>query len=346
MAILQAVLILLVRQMGRVLNTAFGWATSMLFGQVPQHRRYLLTAIAIISLLWLIVALGIALPEVGAYLLAFVRVPEWVDPNYVRLGMLGGALVLPLLVGLISYFLKNPAQRGKGWFPIMRAIFKGYPYTLGLALTMLAMIVVAPLMKFRDLINYWSVRHIPIVVDAKDYFTVLETMQKSLELRGFPTKRHRASPLLRWPTRVFTFLAGSAADGVVARELAVLRGKDLEILLHPSDLIIRGRSRTVARVFGVLSETMAFTQAHFTWSKEARELENKLNQIWNDDEHTSSLENHEHAEELLQRLRQQLQTVSISSEEWEVLFRELLLIECKVLRRISMHVPHPEHART
>src|SRR3954464_9718970 len=86
MAIIQALLTMLFRQMGRVLNTAFGWATTLLFGQVPEKRQTYLSAIALGSGLWLVVVLGIAFPRLGAFLLAFVPLPEWAS-GWVRLVM-------------------------------------------------------------------------------------------------------------------------------------------------------------------------------------------------------------------------------------------------------------------
>jgi hypothetical protein len=60
MAIIQGLLALLTRSIGRVLNTAFGWATIMLFGKVPQDRQIYLSVVAFGSVAWLIVLLGIA----------------------------------------------------------------------------------------------------------------------------------------------------------------------------------------------------------------------------------------------------------------------------------------------
>ena len=42
MIIVQTVLALLIRSLGRVFNMAFGWATIMLFGRVPQERQIFL----------------------------------------------------------------------------------------------------------------------------------------------------------------------------------------------------------------------------------------------------------------------------------------------------------------
>ena len=39
MAIIQVLLAALARSAGRILNTAVGWATTMIFGRVPEKRQ-------------------------------------------------------------------------------------------------------------------------------------------------------------------------------------------------------------------------------------------------------------------------------------------------------------------
>src|ERR1035437_3253496 len=62
MAILAALFAAVGRQAGRVLTTALGWASALLFGRVPRHKQLLLSLIALGSLLWVVLVLGIILP--------------------------------------------------------------------------------------------------------------------------------------------------------------------------------------------------------------------------------------------------------------------------------------------
>src|SRR3954451_8277535 len=78
MAIVQAVLALIFRSAGKLLNTAFGWATGMLFGKVPQDRQIFLSVIAFGSVAWIVAVLGIIFPSFATFLLAFVPLPAWV----------------------------------------------------------------------------------------------------------------------------------------------------------------------------------------------------------------------------------------------------------------------------
>lgn len=128
------------------------------------------------------------------------------------------------------------------------AVLQGYPYTVGLALTLIMMLIVAPVLKVRDLLKRWTSTHVPIVVEAKDYFDVVGDIQRVLRKGGLETTRARASWLLRWPTKVFTYFAGGAMEDLVADELTVLQSPKIEVLLHPSDLVIRGREEDVNRL--------------------------------------------------------------------------------------------------
>src|ERR1051326_3960615 len=99
MAAIQGILAGILRSAGKVLNTAFGWATVMLFGRVPQDRQIYLSAISFGAVIWIVVIFGIAFPGFGAWLLTMAKPPRWVDRNWIRLAMLACAVVIPPLVG-------------------------------------------------------------------------------------------------------------------------------------------------------------------------------------------------------------------------------------------------------
>src|SRR5687768_7337522 len=88
MVIVQALLAAIFRSAGKLLNTAFGWATVMLFGRVPQDRQIYLSLVSFGSVIWLLTLVGIAFPRIGTFLLSFVPLPEWIDKKWIRLAML------------------------------------------------------------------------------------------------------------------------------------------------------------------------------------------------------------------------------------------------------------------
>src|SRR5438105_6798086 len=100
MAILQAILSLITRSAGRILNAIFGWAVRALFGQASAKEQPFLTGVVAAAAAWPVLLLGIALPKVSALVIAFVpfhnRVPPWI----LRIVWAGLAIVVPVIVGL------------------------------------------------------------------------------------------------------------------------------------------------------------------------------------------------------------------------------------------------------
>lgn len=332
MALIQGLLAAIFRSLGRILNTAFGWATTLLFGKVPAKKQTYLSAASLGSLAWLMAVLGIASPRVAAFLLAFVKLPSWFDDNWVRIVMLVAAVVIPPIVGVLSMLMVDVEDRPAGVGGKIKGVLKGYPYTMGLAVTFLLMMIFAPIMQVQALARRWKTQHIPIVVESEHYLDVLSDVERALEEGEVETRRERATWLLRAPTKILTFFAGSTLASFVASELTTLRADDLEVVLHPSDLIIRGREKRVARVRAILTERLTFTHAYFTYEKEAHEIEDRLHEI-----HEASLERGElgrldrEAHSALQAIERDLAKLELPYEEWETLYREKLQVERTLL---------------
>jgi hypothetical protein len=251
----------------KLLNTIFGWATVTLFGRVPQSRQIFLSIIALGSVLWLAVVLGIAFPDFGTFLLSFVPLPDWVDQTWVRIAMLVAAVLIPAVVGVISLLMLEPKERPRDILGKAKAVLKGYPYTLGLALTLVLMTILVPFVKLRVIMKRWSSQHMPVLVEADDYRRVVDQIERTLDQRGWPTQRQQASWMLRMPTRILTFFASGAIDDLVAKNLTVLQASSLEVVLHPADLVINGKKEDVVHARSAITEQLTFSEAHLTWTK-------------------------------------------------------------------------------
>ena len=323
MAIIQALFAAVTRSAGKLLNTVFAWATVLLFGRVPEDRQIYVSAIAFGSVIWLVAVVGIAFPSLGTLLLSFVPLPDWVDKRWVRLAMFAAVIVIPAVVGGISLLMVDKSERPRGTAAIAKAVVRGYPYAIGLAVTLVMMTVAAPIIKLRTLIKRWTSEHVPVLVEPEDYAEVVEATQRALAEGGFRTSRRRASLLVRAPTRVLTMFARGAVANLVADRMTVLASKDLEVLLHPSDLVISARKGAAARARAVLAERLVFTPAHLTWDKEANEIEDRLVAIWK----ARDAQPARVPRRALDDVRRAVAEMEIPYEEWEVLFREMLLVE-------------------
>jgi hypothetical protein len=322
-AIIQALIAMLTRSAGRLLNTAFSWATVLLFGRVSQDRQIYVSVIAFGSVIWLIVLAGVAFPSVATFLLSFVTVPKWVDKTWIRLAMLVAVVVIPAVIGGVSILMLDKDRRPRRAAAVAMTVLKGYPYTVGLALTLAMMTVFAPILKVRALAKRWTSEHVPMIVDARDYDAVVESLRAALADGGFPTTRGRASWMLRAPTKVLTLFARDAVAGLVADRIAALRSEQLEVVLHPSDLVISGRETAAARARAIVAEHVVFTPAYLTWDKEANELEDRMRAVWSARDTRPSAELRAQLKAIAARLRE----LEVPYEEWEVLFREFLLLE-------------------
>jgi len=332
-AIIQALIAMLTRSAGRLLNTAFSWATILLFGRVSQDRQIYVSLIAFGSVIWLIVLAGVAFPSVATFLLSFVTLPKWIDKTWIRLTMLAAVVIIPAVIGGVSILMLDKDKRPRGVSAIAKAVFKGYPYTVGLALTLAMMTVFAPILKVRALLKRWTTEHVPVIVEPRDYDTVVDAVRAALTEGGFETQKGRASWLLRAPTKVLTLFARGAVAGLVADRVTALRSKQLEVVLHPSDLVISGREAAAARARAIIAENVVFTPAYLTWDKEANELEDRMRAVWRARDARPSSE----LRAELKQVEGRLHELQVPYEEWEVLFREVLLLE-RALREGSRSV--------
>jgi hypothetical protein len=133
-AILASVFGMLGRFAGRILTTTLGWAGTLLFGQVRKDRQVVLAAITFGSVVWMVLLVGVVVPDAGTMLLAFVPVPDFVEPLWVRIAMLAAAIALPIVVGGAILFMLEPADRPSG-MDAPRLVLRGYPLTAALAIT-------------------------------------------------------------------------------------------------------------------------------------------------------------------------------------------------------------------
>jgi hypothetical protein len=328
-AILQVLIALALRSLGRIANTALGWATVLLFGRIPQQRQIIVTTMAFGSVVWLVAIAGIVWPEFGTFLLTFVTLPPWVNYAGIRLAMLAGAAAIPLVVGAAALLLVDPPYRPRGAANIARALLPGYRFTFGMAVTLIITALIAPVMRARTLLRRRTTRHLPVVIHTERYDTVVRELERMLAGADVGTRQVPTSPLISVPTRMLVLLMGGTVAGMATHELATLAGRDVEIIVHPFDIIISGRAQRVTAVQALLTEMLPFTPAYLTWTRDANEIEDRLREVWRDQTaaqgggHAAAAD----AAAALDAIEHTIRHTGVAFEEWEVLFREFLLVE-------------------
>jgi hypothetical protein len=303
------------RQLGRVLTLAFNWATTLLFGRVPQNRQLYLSGMALTALLWPIVLAGIAFPSFATFLLGFITVPDVLKP-WVRLAMLVLAIVLPLVNGALSARLPDEDRRPKGR-ALAATILRGYPNSLALFIVLAWMMVVAPLGQIRALIRRWDAVHVPIAVKPGGYDIVVDDLAGALDRAGIQVQRRRAHWAYELPGKVLAVLGGQSVRTLVPTQLAELVGDGFRMTLHPMDLSLLGRKKTLSHARGAIVRELTFTEAYQTWSKEAQAIEDRLMKA-------------ARGEDDLDAIGTELNERDFDFEEWEILYRLLLQVRLRV----------------
>ena len=325
MAILAPILAFIGQQLGKLVQMALGWASLLLFGRVPQSKSLLLSIVALASLAWLVVVVGIVLPAVGAFLLAAVPAQDFIGESWLRIIMLALAVLLPLGVGVGGYFLIDSADRPKDPGGTLVQVLRGYPYTAVLALVLVVLILIAPIFKLRSIVKRWEDAHIPILVQPGGYETVTRDIESAVDRAGLDLTQVPAPGILEVPSKLLARIGGASVRRLVPDRLFALRGRDLEVTIHPSDVAMAGSKASVARAHAAIASTITFTAAYLTASEESQKVEDLLLKI-SRSESVDAARALQHVDRLLARL-------VVPHEEWEVLYRQRLQVEREIGRR-------------
>jgi hypothetical protein len=321
MAILATVFGMLGRFAGRVLTTTLGWAGTLLFGRVRKDHQVILAAVTFGSVVWAALLVGVIVPDVGTFLLAFVPVPDFIDPLWVRVGMVVAAAVLPLVVGVAILLLLDSADRPKGRDAVA-LVLRGYLVTAALALTLVFLAVVGTVRKARVLAKRWSDAHIPAVVRPGGYERVVRDLEQALDDADLDVAPCDAPKVLAVPGRLLASVAGRYFSSLVPDRLQQLTGPGIEVLIHQSDIAISGGKSEVARARAAIASRLTSSAAYRTTSAEAQTIEERLERLAHDPTHAMAE---------LRWIDDELATIELDADEWEVLYRIRLQVERDLL---------------
>ena len=330
MAILAALFALGSRFVGRVLTTALGWASTMLFGRVPASRQNLLLGITFGSVIWVVLLVGVILPAVGTFLLVLIPKQDVVPESTVRLVMLAAAIVAPAVIGACTLSLLPRGERTPR--DAVSAVLRGYPLTALLALLLVFLAVLAVARKAISLRKGWTDAHVPLVVLPGRYDDVAADLDAAVTAVGLHVEPRLAPAYLSTPARWLAAVAGRSAAALVPDRMIRLRNADLDILIYTTDLLISGKPRTVARARAAMASRLTTSAAHLTVSAEAQAIEDRLAALGRpiEDDQGNTVGPRPFDQETVdsfEAIDHQLATIIIPYEEWEVLYRQRLQVE-------------------
>jgi hypothetical protein len=324
MAILGSIFAMLGRFASRLLNSALGWATILLFGKVEGKRQTFLLVMALGSLVWLVTLAGILVPRIATFVLAFVPIPSFVDDTWIRLAMLAMAALIPLLIGVGAVVVTEEKRRPKGR-ALVGAVFRGYPFTAVLAVTIVFLGALSLVRKATSLARRWQDAHVPVIVKPGGYDRVVADLETVLDDAGLDTRREPAPRVLSVPPRLLEAVAGKALGELVPDRLMVLRGEDLDVLVYPSDISIAGTKDRVARARAAIAAKLTESPAYLTASAETERIEDRLAALLDKDRATAAPR--------LAELDREIARLTVPFEEWETIYRQRLQVERNLLAR-------------
>lgn len=327
MAILAALFAFGSRFVGKILTTALGWASTLLFGRVPASRQYLLLGITFGSVIWIVLLAGVLFPDVGLFLLAFVPEQDIVPESVIRLIMIIGAAVVPTVIGGLTLMLSTPAARSAR--RTVESLVRGYPLTLLLSVLLIFLACLGIFRKAQNLAKGWTDAHVPLVIEPGKYDEVASDLDRALETAGIEVTATSAPAAMSKPAKWLAAVAGGSAASLVPDKLIQLDGKDLDILIYPMDLLISGKPRLVARARAAMASRLTTSAAHLTISAEAQAVEDRLAALARppaaSPDHQPRFDDAAAAE--FAAIDEQLSALDIPYEEWEVLYRQRLQVE-------------------
>jgi hypothetical protein len=333
MAIVGSVFAMLGRFAGKILNAILGWATLLLFGKVSGSKQTILLVVALGSLLWAVTLGGIIVPDIGTFLLAFVPVPDFIDEGWVRLAMLGLAVVIPLAVGAAAIYVTEADQRPKG-AGLVAGVLRGYPFTFVLAVTIIVLAGVALVRKLQSVSKRWEDAHVPVVVKPGGYDRVQAALEGVLDDAGLDVAARPAPAIVSLPPRLLDTVAGRSLGGLVPDRLMLLVGRELEILVYPSDVSISGTKSATARARAAIATALVDAPAYMTTSAEAQRIEDDITQVAGDRHDRDPISVRGRVARL-RALDSRIARLMIPFDEWETVYRERLQVERDLLAGVA-----------
>jgi hypothetical protein len=246
--------------------------------------------------------------------------------------MLIGALVVPLLIGVVSLFVVDAAQRPRG-VAMGKSVLRGYPLAFVLAFILIFLALVGVIRKVRNLQRHWTDAHIPVVIRTGGYDIVVNDLEESLHEADLPVNRRAAPVALSLPARLVAKVAGGGVETLVAQRLVQLHMAGLEIDVYPSDIAMFGQKAIVARARAAIASRLTATAAHLTTSKESEAIEDRIEQVaqTRPDPGATSTGPPPGVAEALASIDLSLAQSDLDYTEWELLYRMRLQVERDLL---------------
>ena len=325
MPLVTALLSLLSRKMGSIIQAVFGWSVTGLFGRQSAPKQTALSIAMLLALAWPLLVVGVVAPKVAAWAIAFVPLHDWMGETALRVLWLVLALAAPLVVGAITRWVA-PDRKLKGG-PV-RTLLGGYPITLGFALSFLITLVTVPLLKLGALRRGWKDEHVYVQVREGRYAALVQELADACRRARVEVVADELPWAMSAATRVIKWFARGSLDAIVADRPKMLRGDELEAFVYPGDLLLRGKKSAVTRVRAAVLRVLPLDAAHLCRDPRAQELEDQILRMWDVvARHDGPSELGRMARSRLKEITRDLEHADVPYEDWVLLYTHLQRLE-------------------
>jgi hypothetical protein len=305
------------RLIGAVATMTIAWATILMFGRIPESRRTLLSFMTLGSLAWLVALGGVLIPSIGAFLLAAVPKLPFVEDWWLRLVMVALAALLPLAIGFASVHFIAPESQPTGRDRTTQTL-RGYLYTAVYAFTIVFLAAWGLLRKLRSLQKGWKSDHVPVIIKAGHYDSVVDDLDAALREADLPVERRVASRWLEIPLRLLAWAGGPTVADRIPDRLVELTSGDLGILVYPSDIALLGPKDLVSPARAAVARSLDSEHTYLTAAMEAEQIEDRLAELGR----KPALSSADFAP-----IDEALNSIVAPYDEWETLLRLRLQVE-------------------
>ena len=324
MPFLPFVLLLAWQAFSRSASFALGWATSLYFGQIPGRQGRMLSVVSLVSAGWVIVLVGFAVPIlIGAALEAGGVIGENFDVEAIHyLGLLAAIVGVPPFIAAITVWGEFHDDRTVSTW--IRLVPMSYPSTAMLGASVLQMVAFTPVLLFQRWRRKRKFVQVSLVMrEGSDDDALVDALTDALRSIGIEDVRvTEASGPKVWPMRTVGFAAEHLLGAVVRGEPMQLAAGAFEIYAYATNVSIQGPKEDTYRVRAAIQRRLGFGDAYLTWNDDAQDLEDALIAAQHDA--------HGDVPKLMSRLdeiQERMDTASLNSEEWNVLYRRRLQVE-------------------
>jgi hypothetical protein len=327
-AIISVLLSFLGRKIGDIVQAIFGWSVTALFGKLPSKKQLLVTIALVLSIAWPVFVIGLFFPAVAGWALAILPLESWVSPLPLRIAWAVLAVLAPPIVGLLVH-VAAPHAKGSA----LKSMLHGYPLTVGFFLSFVITAVTVPIVKIASVVRGWTDEHVYVQPHEGSYSRVMHELAEATARAGLVPEIREPAKRMMLATTVLRWLAKGAVTPIVAEELLTIRSEGLELILYPSDLLLRGEPKRTARVRAMMTRTEIDADAYLVASAKAQEIQDELSRLR--DVIRSHDERGQHAGRRV--VSQRLSAIYREMNESELPFDEWVMLEA-IARRIERRI--------